>query len=144
MFAPLNRTLASESDAASHLGSGRIQRSERRSMYIRAREKAFAATNIQTGWRATVLYPLTTITVLGKLQPNTTPRPSAPRAPGRTSILDLSLLTTSPAEGTELRQANQVFNSQICNVAGVPSPAKKYSQRMTRGLEGLQSQFTIL
>ena len=144
VFAPLKRALASETDATSRLDSGQIQRVEWTLMYIRARERALTSANIKSGWKATGLQPLSAITVLDKLQPASTPQPSIPQTPGQTSALDLLLITSSPPEGTKLCEANQVFNSQICDVDGVPSPAKRYLQRMTRALEGIQSELVTL
>ena len=106
VFAPLKRALASETDAASRLDSGRIARVEWTSMYSRAREKALTSANNVSGWKASGLHPLSAITVLNKLPSPATPRPSKPQTPGQTSTLDLSLLHSSPPEGTELRQAN--------------------------------------
>jgi len=144
VFAPLKRALASETDAASRLDPGRVPRVEWTQMYIRAREKAITTANIKSGWKATGLQPLSAITVPDKLKQPTTSRHSEPRTPGQTSTLDLSLLTSSPPDGTELRRANQVFNTQICSVDNVPSPAKRYSQRMTQAVESLQSKVVTL
>lgn len=139
VFAPLKRALAAETDAVSRLDSGRIQRIEWTRMYIRARARALTSVNILSGWRATGLEPLSPIYVLEKL-----PSPKAsdavpPQTPGQSSSLDLSLLQSSPPEGTELRRANVVFNSQIREASGVPSPAKRYAERMTRALETAQN-----
>ena len=49
VFAPLKRALASETDAASRLDSGRILRVEWTSIYIRARQKALVLANIISG-----------------------------------------------------------------------------------------------
>jgi DDE superfamily endonuclease/Tc5 transposase DNA-binding domain len=144
VFSPLKRALAAETDAASRLDSGRIQRVEWTNMYIRAREKALTSANIASGWRATGLEPLSPIIVLDKLAATPTPPPLPPQTPGQSSSLDLSLLHSSPPEGTELREANALFNSQIRDVDGVPSPAKRYAERMTRALETTQSELVTI
>jgi hypothetical protein len=144
IFSPLKRALAAETDAASRLDSGRIQRVDWTNMYIRAREKAFTSLNIQSGWKATGLEPLSPILVLDKLPKIPIPLPVLLQTPGQSSSLDLSLLQSSPPEGTELRQANALFNAQICDVDGVPSPAKRYAERMTRALETTQSELTTI
>jgi hypothetical protein len=69
VFSPLKRALAIETDAASRLDPGRIPRAEWTSMYIRARQSAFRASNILSRFRATGLWPLSPITVLKKLPP---------------------------------------------------------------------------
>ncbi|KYG40055.1 hypothetical protein M433DRAFT_160968, partial [Acidomyces richmondensis BFW] len=58
-----------------------------------------------------------------------------PYTPGQSSSLDLSLLYSSPPEGTELREANIVLNSQIREAYNVLSPAKRYVERITRALK---------
>ena len=110
VFAPLKRALAAETDKASRLDPGRIQRIEWVTMYIRARAEAFTSTNIQSGWKATGLMPLSPITVLLKVQAAPTPEALPPSTPRQTKCLDLTLLHTSPPDGSELRQANAVFN----------------------------------
>ena len=84
------------------------------------------------------------ILILDKLLKESTPPPLLPQFSGESSSLDLSLLHSSPPEGTELRQANALFNAQICDVDGVPSPAKRYAERMTRALERTQSELTMI
>ena len=113
-------------------------------MYIRARERAFTSSNIQSGWKATGLEPLSPILVLDKLPKALAPPPLLPQISGQSSSLDLSLLHSSPPEGTELRQANALFNTQIRDVDGVPSPAKRYAERMTRAFETTQSELTTI
>ena len=110
VFSPLKRALAAETDVVARLDSGRIQRVEWTEMYIRARTRALTSSNITSGWRATGLWPLSPITVLDKLPTPPTPRPPL-QTPSQSSSLDLSLLYSSPPEGTELREANIVFNT---------------------------------
>ena len=144
VFSPLKRALTAETDAASRLDSSRIQRVDWTKMYIRAREKALISANILSGWKATGLEPLSAILVLEKLPKAPTPLPLLQQTPCQSSSLDLSLLHSSPPEGTELRQANALFNAQIRDVNGVPSPAKRYAERMTRALETTQSELITI
>ena len=139
VFAPLKRALAVETDIASRLENGRVQQVEWNKMYIRAREKAITPANIGSGWNAAGIEPLSPITVLDKLATTQTPRPLPPRTPTRRSSFDLSLLHSSPPEGTELRGAIKLFHSQIHGVVSVPLPAKRYAKRMTPALETTQS-----
>lgn len=90
---------------ASRLDPGRSQCAERATMYYHAREKAFTSTNIEGGWKATGLMPLSPITVLAKIQPST---------PRQTNSFGLPLLHTSPLHGTELRRANAGVSSSNC------------------------------
>lgn len=64
VFGPLKQFLAAETDAASRLDPGRIQRVEWTETYIRARS---ISSNIKCGLRATGLSPLSRITVLEKV-----------------------------------------------------------------------------
>jgi hypothetical protein len=73
VFSPLRLALAAETDGVSRLDSRRLQRVEWTTMYIRARERAFTAANIVSGWKATGLGPLSPITVLKKLSTPHTP-----------------------------------------------------------------------
>lgn len=113
-------------------------------MYIRAREKAFTSTKVQSDWKATGLTPLSPITVLSKLQARPTPQALPPSTPRQTNSVHLSLLHTSPPDGFELRQANALFNMQLLDAKSVPSPAKRYAQRMTHALETAQSELVTL
>jgi hypothetical protein len=144
VFSPLKRALAAETDAVSRLDSGRLQKVEWTKMYIRARERALTTANIVSGWKATGLEPLSPITVLEKLSTPHTPQSLLPQTPGQSSSLDLSLLHSSPPEGTELREANALFRSQIRGLQDVPSPAERYAERMTRALETTQSELVII
>ncbi|KXL46780.1 MAG: hypothetical protein FE78DRAFT_89042, partial [Acidomyces sp. 'richmondensis'] len=67
-----------------------------------------------------------------------------PYTPGQSSNLDLSLLHSSPLEGTELQEANIVFNSQICEAYNVLSLAKRYVERITRALKTTQSALVTI
>lgn len=144
IFAPLKRALAAETDTIARLDPGRISRVEWTSMYIRAREKALTQSNIKSGWRATGLEPLSPITVLEKIVTKPTATPSTHHIDGESSTLDLSLLASSPPEGTELRQANSLLNSALQAVDTVPSPVKRYTSRMTRAFEATQTELITL
>ena len=93
-------------------------------MYIRARQKSLTLGNICIGWRATGLEPLSPITVLDRLHSSTDTPTSDPRTPGQTSSLDLSLLHSSPPDGTGLRHANALLNSELRKVDGIAPPLK--------------------
>jgi len=144
VFSPLKRALAAETDAASRLDSSRIPRIEWTSMYIRAREQAFRSSNILSGWKATGLSPLSPITVFEKL----------PVQPGTQALeqhnatlytgLDLSLLLSDPPDGTELRQANALCNSDMQKAENLPTPVKRYIARLTQAFEATCSKNAML
>lgn len=144
VFAPLKRALASETDAALRLDTGRISRVEWVEMYIRARRKALTSSNIRSGWRGAGLAPLSPITVLDKLPLSQTSAALPPHTPPQKTDLDLSLLESSPPDGTELRQANGLLNSTIKACRSLPSPAKRFTERMTRAFELASSENVTL
>ena len=144
IFQPLKRALATETDRLAALNSGRIPRIEWTEAYIQAHEKAFSSKNIQIGWQAAGLWPLSALEVLNRL-------PQTPEAPASTPAqehsfhdLDKSLLNSSPPEGTELRQANALLYKELDKEGALATPAKRYTKRMTLALETSQSENVLL
>ena len=135
VFAPLKRALASETDAMSRLDSGRIARVEWTEVYIRARAKAVTPDTILSGWRSTGLVPLAPMRVLRTLQPQPKVGGESPSTPTEQSYLDLSLLDSSPPDGTELRAANATLSATLKKATSLPSPARRYTQRMAQAYE---------
>ena len=135
LFAPLKRALAEETDAICRLDSGRISRVEWIEMYIRAREKSFTSLNILSGWKGARLMPLSPISVLEKLSPILGASTTTPRIPSPPRGFDLSLLESSPPDGTELRKANAMFINTLKDSRDVPERARRYIERMTRAYE---------
>ncbi|GAB7336127.1 hypothetical protein MBLNU13_g08914t1 [Cladosporium sp. NU13] len=144
VFAPLKRALARETDAALRHDTGRIPRVQWVEMYIRARERALTSKNILSGWRSTGLVPLSPITVLERLPTRCASAASPPHTPRHQIDLDMSLLDSSPPDGTELRQANSLLNSAISACEDLPSPVKRYTKRMSRAFETTQSENVTL
>ncbi|KAI6877959.1 hypothetical protein KC360_g8943 [Hortaea werneckii] len=124
VFAPLKRALASETDAALRLDAGRMPRVH--------------------GWRSAGLMPLSPITVLGKLPGGTTLPASPPHTPHQHHGLDISLLNSPPPDGTELRQATSLLITTMQACAELPSPAKRFTERMTRAFEAASSENVTL
>ena len=119
----------------SRLDSGRISRVEWTGMYIRARAKAMNSNNILSGWRSTGLVPLAPMRVLRTLQPQPTIGGEPPSTPTEQSYLDLSLLDSSPPDGTELRVANATLTATLKKATSLPSPARRYTEQMTQAYE---------
>lgn len=144
VFAPLKRALTIEIDAASHLDLNRMRRVEWTKMYIRAREKAFTIANITGGWRGAGLWPLSPISVLEKvnLQPTSTPLPL--QTPMNTTLLDISLIASSPRDCTELRQANAYLFSELDQSNTLTSPGKRYIKRALYAYEMANTIQTIM
>jgi DDE superfamily endonuclease len=140
LFSPLKRALAVETDAVAELDHGRIPRVEWTEMYIRARGNAFTAGNINSGWRKSGLVPLEPMKVIETLPVRTESNDERPHTPTRTADLNLSLLDSSPPDGTELREANQLFNSSLQSVEGLPEATRRYGERMTQAYELTHSE----
>jgi len=114
VFASLKRVPAGETEKASRLDPGHSQCAEWATIYYHAREKAFTSTNIESGWKATGLMPLSPITVLAKIQAAPPAQALSPSTPRQTNSFDLPLFHTSPLHGTELRRANAGASSSNC------------------------------
>jgi len=67
-----------------------------------------------------------------------------PHTPPQQQDLDLLLLGSSPRDGTERCKASAIFNSAIKASHDIPSPAKRFSERMTRSLETTHSELSTL
>ena len=143
IFQPLKRALAIEADRLAALDPGRISRVEWTEAYINARARAFNAQNVASGWRATGLWPLSSLEVLNRLpQPQAPPFKQALKQP--INQFDISLLDSSPPDGTELREANALLRQELDKGGALATPAKRYTKRMTRALELTQSENVIL
>lgn len=60
------------------------------------------------------------------------------------SNLDLSVLKSSPPEGTELRAANAVFNSALASREPPTTPTRRYATRVTQLLERQNAELTVI
>jgi hypothetical protein len=74
--------------------------------------------------------------------PLTPRRKCSSRTTGRD--LDLSLLDSSPPDGTNLREANATLNSVIRENPTIESPVKRYIARQTLAHERAHSEITLL
>ena len=70
--------------------------------------------------------------------------PSPPHTPLDATSLDLTLLNSSPPDGTEVRKATALFNSELRKPGPLTSPAKRFGERITRILEMTQSENAVL
>ena len=71
-------------------------------------------------------------------------RPLRPPMTSELPSLDMSLLNSLPPDGTELRQANTLFNAQVYEATGLSSLAKRSAKRMIRALETTQSELVTV
>ena len=82
--------------------------------------------------------------VLDKYRQEVASTPSPPHTPPDATSLDLTLLNSSPPDGTEVRKATALFNSELQKPGPLTSPAKRFGERMTRILEMTQSENAVL
>ena len=72
-----------------------------------------------------------------------TPPPTTPREIDSTEALDLTLLDSSPPDGTELRQANTLIKS-VLRESIIQSPVRRYIERAGAAFEKTQSENVLL
>lgn len=120
--------------------AGRVARMAWTRIYIRAREKTFTASTIKHGWRNTGLEPSSPIVVLDKHHSIPAPAPSPLYIPHGPASLDPTLLDSSPPDGTGLRQATALFNSELEKPGPLISPVKRFDEQMACVLQTAQSR----
>jgi hypothetical protein len=70
--------------------------------------------------------------------------PNTPRKSTSSTDLDLSILRSSPPDGTELKQANSVFITALASNESPASPTRRYAKRVTQLVESQNAELTIL
>jgi len=143
VFSAFKRAHTNETDTLSRLSTQRISRCEWLELFTRAREKAVTFQNIRSGWRGAGLVPSDPQKILDRLPSQAMMRPSKPRTPPDHLNLDFSLLASSPPDGTELRKSNVLLNEVLADVPNVPTPVKRYVDRVTRMAETQNTELTI-
>jgi hypothetical protein len=136
IFSPLKRGLATETDAVARLDAGWVSLAEWTQTYIRA--------NIKSGWQNTELEPSSPTIVLDKHKPATASTLSPRHIPAESVSLDITLLDSSPPDGTKVREATALLNSELKKLNPLTSPAKQFGERVIRVLEMTQSENVVL
>lgn len=144
VFGPLKKYHAYETDRLQRAGINRFQRSEWVTLYQTIRPKALSVENIKSGWRGAGLVPFSERRVLSQLPLPLQLQPVTPQQPTPNSNLDLSVLKSSPPDGTELRTANAVFNSALSSCEPLASPTRRYATRVTQLLERQNAELTVI
>ena len=144
VYGPIKRYHAQEVDRYTRAGITRIQRAEWIELFIRIREKALTPQNILSGWKGAGLIPFNTRKVLNNLPLRALNPPLTPQNTTTLQNLDLSVLKSSPPDGTELRHANSVFHTALSSNESPASPIRRYAQRMTRLVETQSAELSIL
>ena len=135
VFSAFKRAHGDEMDTVSRLSTQRISKAEWLQTFIRLRTKAVTASNIQAGWRGTGLVPSNPSKVLDRL-PTEPPAPQRPtHTPPDQVALNLSLLRSSPPDGTELQISNAQFVASLRKHQALRTPVYRYAERMTRMCE---------
>ena len=106
VFAPFKRILAKKTDALLRLNLNRISRINWITMFIAAKREALVSKNIIIRWKGADLKPFQPQTVLRKLPSHRASTASPPFTPRHSNALNLSLLDSSPPNGTKLRKTN--------------------------------------
>lgn len=144
VYGPMKRFHTFEVDRYTRAGIRRIQRAEWIALFQKIRQKALTPLNIKAGWKGAGLIPFFPQKVLNMLPFKPSQLPSTPQRKATSQDLDLSILKSSPPDGTELRQANKVFNSALASSNSPASPTRRYAKRMTRLIESQNAEITLL
>ncbi|KFY29173.1 hypothetical protein V491_00149, partial [Pseudogymnoascus sp. VKM F-3775] len=144
VFGPMKKYHAYETDRLLRAGINRFQRFEWVILYQLIRTKALSAENIRSGWRGAGLVPFSERRVLGQLPVPLQLQPITPQQLTPNLDLDLSVLKSSPPDGTELRAANSVFNSALASCEPPATPTRRYATRVTRLLERQNAELVVL
>lgn len=113
-------------------------------MYIRAKGKSLYGCEYQEWMAEHWARALSPVVVLDKHRPEVASTPSPPYTPVDPASLDLTLLNSSPPDGTEVRKATALFTSELRKPGPLTSRAKRFGERMTRALEMTQSENVVL
>jgi hypothetical protein len=136
----LKRLHAQEVDRCTRAGLKRIQRSYWVEIFKSIRGKGLIPLNVRNGRRAAGLIPFLPERVLANLPLRAVEPPCTPQTLTLVGSLDLSVLRSSPSDGTELRHANSVFNSTTASSNSPASPARHDANRMTRLVESQNAE----
>ncbi|EDN94559.1 hypothetical protein SS1G_10433 [Sclerotinia sclerotiorum 1980 UF-70] len=96
-----------------------------------------------SSWRGAGLVPFAPRKVLDILPFNSSQQSSTLQMRMSNQDLDLSILRSSPPNGTKLRQANQIFNKALADNDSLASPTRRYAKRMTRLVESQNADEVI-
>ena len=78
------------------------------------------------------------------LIPKETPPGLSPHTSRQQTVLDVTLLQSSPPNSTQLHKANKQLNLAIDAASNMASPVKRYIKRLGRTAESLNSRLTIV
>ena len=111
---------------------------------LHASNSALVSRNILAGWRGAGLEPFQPQKVLRELPSRQTLTTSPPSTPQDSNALDLSLLDSSPPDGTDLRSANRIVKSAPQESTDLLLPARRYGERITRAYKTAYSSIITM
>jgi len=146
VFGPLKKCMATEIEPLLRTGVARVQKVEWLGAFIRAHSKAFRKENIKGGFLGTGIHPFKAEKVLNRVTSKSTlsasPRLSTP--PIMATPFISTVLTSSPVNVDEVKEANIALNKLVASGNPLPTPAKNYLHCLTRSTERLHARTTIL
>ena len=140
VFGPLKKAMAAQCHELIFTEVSRIQKAEWLEAYVKARRRAFSASNILSAFRGAGLVPYCPSKVLNQVRttsPSTpAPPPHEPQSPMQESTpLSNPLLTSSPVDITAFRAANQELMRLISSKEPLNTPARTHIRRATNATE---------
>jgi len=145
VFGPLKKAMAAQCHELIFTEVSRIQKAEWLEAYVKARCRAFSASNIVSAFRGAGLAPYCPSKVLNRVRP-TSPSTPAPPPPESQSPTPLSnpLLTSSPVDITAFRAANQELMQLISSKEPLNTPARTHIRRATNATDRLFTRCNIV
>ena len=141
IFSPLKKAMSSQLSRLYATEISRLHKAEWLEYYMRARSIAITPKNICSSWRGAGLFPMNVNRILRLLPDDAEASPSPP--PEDMDEAAPLLVTSSPPDGTVLRNANATFKQVLSNTA-LASPIRKHARRLSSVAEKLHAQNSIL
>ena len=142
IFAPVKQYLATQNKKFINCGIARQQRPEWLLAYAKARESAITKRNIYSAFRGAGLIPFYPSKAIDRLPKPLTP-PLQPQTPEPRSILESTLLTSSPPNVNDLQNVNAELIRRIKPKKPLDTPECKYIPRLTKSVEHLCARLSI-
>lgn len=143
VFSLLKQHMTAELRSIIQTEIARLQKAEWLSAYVQARKQAFCTLNILSAFSGTGLFPFNPDKVLGRIpsQPSETIRNTT--SDPTISPLQYPLLTSSPADITIFRAANNELQHRITNNPSLTTPERTHINRLARSSEKLYARTSI-
>jgi hypothetical protein len=126
IFGPLKSYLQQMTDGYSALTNANFLRSHWTEMYIKAREKAFRTSNINSAWRSAGLWPLAPENFIRRLRETTSTTANRPSTPPNPPIFGVQLLLSSPPDNSTLADGQRTALAAVEQSADLSTPVKRF------------------